>query len=171
VSASSSDPQRPLDALRQRAARAQLGLAAGFSRAVGRARAERLEQLMRTPARRIVLDAIFWQMPNHLDRKRAAGTTSSVRWCITGRADGRMDVYQLNIADGRCRLLRNPTGPDARVTLTVDGVEFLRIASGNSDPMKAYFSGKIKIAGDIMLAAKLSSLFRIPSAAGGPPRA
>jgi alkyl sulfatase BDS1-like metallo-beta-lactamase superfamily hydrolase len=122
---------------------------------------------MRSPARRVVLDGIFWQMPQHFDRRRAAGMTSSIRWCITGRADGEPDIYQLEIGDGRCRVIRGSDAPDPRVTITVDGAEFLRLATGSSDPMKAYFSGRIKLAGDIMLAAKLMSLFRIPAP---PPR-
>jgi putative sterol carrier protein len=44
----------------------------------------------------------------------------------------------------------------------MDAVEFVKLATGNSDPMNAYFSGRVALAGDIMLAAKLQSLFRIP---------
>jgi putative sterol carrier protein len=38
----------------------------------------------------------------------------------------------------------------------------VRLATGTSDPVNAYFSGRVALAGDIMLAAKLRSLFRIP---------
>jgi putative sterol carrier protein len=128
---------------------------------------ERLDQLMRSPARRVILDTIFWQMPQFFDGRRSAGVTSSIRWCITGRPDGQADVYQLEIADGRCRLIRGDRGPEPKVTITLDGGEFLRVATGGSDPMKAYFSGRIKLAGDIMAAAKLTSLFKVPSARPG----
>ncbi len=119
---------------------------------------------MRTPARRVVLESIFWQMPKHLDRERAARVQASVRWCITGRGDGGTDVYQLEIESGRCRITRGARSPDPRVTITVDGAEFLRLASGTSDPVQAYFKGRLSLAGDIMVAAKVASLFRIPSA-------
>jgi predicted lipid carrier protein YhbT len=131
---------------------------------------QRLEQLMRSPARRIVLDAIFWQMPQRFDRRGGAGMDASIRWCITGRPDGKTDTYQLQIVDGRCRLIRGSSGPDPKVTITVDGAEFLRLATGSSDPMKAYFSGRIKLGGDVMVAAKLTSLFRIPSLRQQPSR-
>jgi putative sterol carrier protein len=54
------------------------------------------------------------------------------------------------------------------VTITAEAAEFVRLATGNSDPMNAYFRGRIQLAGDIMFAAKLQSLFRVP---GRPPAA
>jgi len=137
-------------------------LAEGFARVVRGAPEERIEQFMRTPIRRVVLDGIFWQMPQHFDHKRAAGLSATIRWCITGRVDGGADVYDLRIEDSHCSVMQRGTG-DARVTITVDAIEFLKLATGNSDPMQAYFSRRITLTGDIMLAAKLLALFRIPA--------
>jgi putative sterol carrier protein len=117
---------------------------------------------MRSPARRVVLDGIFWQMPQHLDRERAAGVSCSIRWRITGRSDGGVDTYQLELEDGRPRVIRGAGAHQPRVTITVDGAELLRLATGNSDPMQAYFNGRLALAGDIIFAAKLGSLFLIP---------
>ena len=47
----------------------------------------------------------------------------------------------------------------------MDAVEFLKLASGNLDPMQAYFKGRIELAGDIMVAAKLAQLFKLPGRA------
>jgi putative sterol carrier protein len=143
-------------------------LADGFSRVVRNAPDERIEKFMRTPGRRVVLDGIFWQMPQHFDSRRAAGVRATVRWCITGRHDGGVDTYDLRIEDGRCRVTHGSNGADAQVTITLDGAEFVKLATGNGDPMQAYFSRRIMLAGDIMLAAKLQALFRIPSR-GSPP--
>jgi predicted lipid carrier protein YhbT len=137
-------------------------LADGFARVVRTAPDDRIEQFMRTPLRRVVLDGIFHQMPQHFDRKRAAGINATVRWCVTGRADGGADTYDLEITDGRCRVKRPGSG-DAGVTITLDAIEFVKLAAGNSDPMQAYFKRRIMLAGDIMLAAKLLALFRIPA--------
>jgi putative sterol carrier protein len=158
------DPQHALALIRRSVARAPAQLADGLAQLVRDTPPQRLEQLMRTPVRRVVLDGIFWQMPQHLDRRRAAGMRSSIRWRITGRSDGRADTYDLEVEDGRCLVTRG-SEIEPRVTITVDGAEFLRIATGNSDPMRAYFNGRLALAGDIMVAAKLVSLFRIP---GGP---
>ena len=66
---------------------------------------------------------------------------------------------------GRCRARRGEGARDPQLTITLDAAEFVRLATGNSDPMNAYFSGRVALAGDVMLAAKLQSLFRIPGRA------
>lgn len=137
-------------------------VAVGFSRVVGATPPERLDQMMRSPVRRVVLEAIFRQMPQRLDRKSAAGITTAIRWCITGRPDGGTDVYQVEIENGSCRVRRGEGGPEPRVTITLDGAEFLRVATANTEPTQAYFKGRISLSGDVMLAARMRSLFRSP---------
>jgi putative sterol carrier protein len=141
-------------------------MADGFGRLVRDAPPERLEQVMRSPARKPILDGIFWQMPKQLDVSEASGLKTSIRWTITGRADGETDVYLLEVDNGRSHVIRGDANTDARLTITLDGVDFLRLISGNLDPMKAYFKGRIKLSGDIMVAAKLATLFRMPGASG-----
>ena len=138
-------------------------LADGFARVVGEVPAERLEWFMRTPRRRPLLDAIFWQMPKHLDSTRAARLSANVRWRITESRSGDADVYDLAIMEGRCRVSRGGGSAQPQVTITVDRVEFIRLITGNSDALQAYFAGRLALAGNIMLAAKLISLFRIPN--------
>ncbi len=157
------DPRRALTGVGQLLSRASDPLANRFSRIVRDMPDERLDWLMRTPVRRVVLEGIFWQMPLHLDQGRAVGVNSSMRWLITGRPDGESDVYDLLIADGRCRVTRGGEGPTPRLTITVDAAEFLRIAAGSSSPVNAYFNGKLSLRGDLMQAARLTMLFRIPS--------
>jgi hypothetical protein len=157
------DPQRALDQLKKLAADAPAQLSGGFERVVRDTSPERLVQIMRSPARKPVLDGMFWQMPKMIDAKAAAGTTTEIRWTVTGRADGGEDIYRLLIVDGRARTERGDGG-DPRLTIKLDGVEFLKLASGNSDPMQAYFKGRIEMTGDIMVAAKLAQIFRMPSA-------
>lgn len=159
------DPQRAVDQIRRLAADAPGHLQGGFERLVRESPPQRLEQLMRSPARRPVLDGIFWQMPKQVDTSAAAGTTTTIRWVVTGRADGGSDVYHLIIEDGRVRTERGEGG-EPRLTVTLDGVEFLKLASGNSDPMQAYFTGRIQLAGDIMVAAKMAQMFKMPGGGG-----
>ncbi|MHB8691919.1 MAG: SCP2 sterol-binding domain-containing protein [Solirubrobacteraceae bacterium] len=127
--------------------------------------AERLDRIMSSPIRRLVLDAIFWQMPRHLDRRRAATINASIRWRVSGRRDGGEDVYDLLLDDGRARVIRRGGEVAPRLTITVDGAEFLRVAVGSSNPVNAYLNGKLALRGDVMQAARLTMLFRIPSAA------
>ncbi len=156
------DLQVAVAPIRRRLAAVPVQLTDGVARLVRDSPPHRLEQLMRTPVRRIVLDGIFWQMPQHFDRERARGMSSPIRWQVTGRSDGEADTYELEFEpEGRCRVLRGQRGSEPRVT-TVDGAEFIRIATGNSDPMRAYLTGRLSLAGNIMVAARLVLLFRIP---------
>ena len=161
------DPQRALDVLKQSLADAPAQLADGVTRVVRDAPPERIDRLMRSPARRPILDGIFWQMPKQINPKRAAGVTTSVRWCITGRSDGGSDIYKLQIDDGRARTSRETGDETPRLTITVDGAEFVRIATRNSEPMEAYFKGRVLLAGDIMFAATLGSMFKMPGSVNG----
>jgi putative sterol carrier protein len=163
VTASSFDPQNAVAQAKRRLASVPAQLADGFARLVRRTPDRRLERLMSVPARRVILDGIFWQMPQHLDRRQAAQLNATIQWCITGRTDGVADNYRLSITDSRCSVKRGVADPDASVTITITGAEFIKLAAGVSNPMQAYFSGRIALAGDIMLAAKLQSLFRIPA--------
>jgi alkyl sulfatase BDS1-like metallo-beta-lactamase superfamily hydrolase len=164
------DPQRALQQVRRIAAEAPAHLAEGFGRVVRDVAPERLEQVMRSPARKPLLDGIFWQMPKQLDGEQSIGVTTAIRWDITGRADGETDTYLLALENGQARTSKGTDGERAggvRLTITMDGVEFLRLVSGNLDPMQAYFKGHIQLTGDIMVAAKMAQMFRMPGATGG----
>jgi putative sterol carrier protein len=141
--------------------RAPAQLAEGFASVVRNAPEDRLEQILRTPARRVVLEGIFWQMPQHIDRKAVRTVDATIRWRITTDED-ITEVYELVLKDGRVRSRRGESEGDATVTITLSAAEFVKLATGNSDPMQAYFKGRIKLAGDIMLAARLQIMFRIP---------
>jgi putative sterol carrier protein len=129
---------------------------------------ERVERIMRSPLRRVVLEGIFWQMPLHLDRRKATAVNAAIRWRITGRRDGGDDVYDLVLADGRARVKRGGRDEAPRLTITIDGAEFLRVAVGSSNPVNAYLGGKLALRGDVMQAARLTMLFRIPTGANQP---
>jgi putative sterol carrier protein len=162
------DPQRALDQLRSLAADAPAQLAEGVGRLVRDASPERLDQLMTSPARRPVLEAIFWQMPRQLDPAKARGVSTVIRWQITGGPGGVTDTYDLQIEGGRALVGRGGGTASPKLTITMDGAELVRLVSGNSDPMAAYFKGRIQLAGDIMVAAQMAQMFRMPGGAAPP---
>jgi predicted lipid carrier protein YhbT len=136
--------------------------AEGVSRLVGDASEGQLEWVMRSPIRRVFLDAIFWQMPRQLDGRRADRVDATVRWCVTAAGGDTVDVYDLVIHEGECHVNRGATTAEPRVTITIEGAEFLRLVTGNSDALQAYFNRRLALSGDIMFAAKLISMFRVP---------
>ena len=156
------DPSEVAQLARRALGAAQVQAAEGFASFIKSAPEERLERLMRSPARRVLLGIIFRQMPRQLDRAQAARTSTFVRWRITGGPDGRDDVYEVEVANGSATVRRGESQREPRATLTVDGVEFLRLVTRNSEPMTAYFSGRLSISGDVMHASKLAVLFKPP---------
>jgi putative sterol carrier protein len=50
------------------------------------------------------------------------------------------------------------------VALSLGGVDFLKVVSGNANPMMLFMTGKLKAKGDLGLAAKVGDLFSIPKA-------
>lgn len=125
---------------------------------------EMIDALMRTPARRLVVETIFWLMPRYLDRTRAVGLDACLRWRVTS-PERRDDpaIFDLDISDRRCRVTRGGGERRPVVTITIDAGEMVRLAAGKSTPMQAYFAGRLALRGDIMQAARLASLFRAPA--------
>jgi putative sterol carrier protein len=126
---------------------------------------EALRELLRGEARRAVLDEVFRRMPEYVDSARARGMNAVFGWKITGAADGGSDRYRVVIADGEVRAGRE-IDAQPQLTLVLDGVEFLKLVTGNSNPVMAFMTGKLKLKGDVAFAARLPGLFRIPSAGG-----
>jgi hypothetical protein len=132
-----------------------------------------VEQLMRSPLRGPALELLFWQLPLHLDRHRVGNASAAIRWRITGGPGGSVDIYDLLIEATGTRAVRGGSNPEPRLTVTVDGAELVRIATGSSDPLSAYLARKLSVRGDLMQAARLTMMFRIPSpwtAGRTPPR-
>jgi SCP-2 sterol transfer family len=123
-----------------------------------------LDRLIQTPARGLIIAAIFWQMPRHIDVQRST-LNSSVEWQVTGRADGGADRYRLDFSDGRCRVRRAGGGDDDQpaLTVTLSAGELVRLVTRRSNPVAAFFTGRITIAGNATVAAKLGALFLEPA--------
>lgn len=88
----------------------------------------------------------------------AAGSMNkTLQWNITGDEAGK---YALKVANGTCELIKGGVEkPD--MTLTVADKDWLAIAEGKLDAMNAFATGKLKLAGDMMLAMKVQQLFPI----------
>ena len=110
-----------------------------------------------------MLDEIFRRFPEYLDADRTRGLRAAVKWKITGRADGEADRYLLLVDDGSCRVEKDAVA-EPRATITLDGADFLRLVTGNASPPMMFMRGRLRVAGDLAFAARLTSLFRIPSA-------
>ncbi|MDQ6914909.1 MAG: SCP2 sterol-binding domain-containing protein [Actinomycetota bacterium] len=137
---------------------------AQFARVVADTPDAELEQGMRSENRGLVLDEIFKRMEEHFDAERAAGVEAIVDWKILDRPEGGYDHYRVEIGGGACRVHRDPDGDGSpRVTFRVRPVDFLKLVTGNASGPQMFITGRLRIEGDLMLAARVQGFFEIPS--------
>lgn len=100
---------------------------------------------------------LFENMPSRFNTVAAAGVTKTIQWNIIGDEAG---VWAFQIVDGVGQLI--PGGVDKPdTTFTTTGKDWIAIAEGRTDPMKAFMTGKLKVNGDMMLAMKVPQLFPV----------
>jgi putative sterol carrier protein len=129
-----------------------------FARTIGQTPDEQLREAIQGPMRDRIIGEIFKRMEEHY---RGGSQSAVIHWRITGRPDGGEDVWEAVVADGSCSTSPSPTS-EPRVTLKMDGVNFLKLISGNASGPMMFMSGKLKIEGDLMFSAQIQSMFTIP---------
>jgi putative sterol carrier protein len=97
------------------------------------------------------------RMANAFVPEKAAGIDASVQLKLTGAQTGEWFVA---IKDNKCTISQG-TAPAAKLTVTADSADFIKIFTGQMDGMQAFMQGKLKLAGDMNLAMKLVSLFKM----------
>ena len=124
---------------------------------------DKIADVMQSDLRGKVLGEVFDRMPSLFRADRAGATNAVIHWNVTGRPDGGTDTYELVIENGTCRLSESPDR-DPKLALTMGPVEFLKIVSGNANPVMMFMTGKLKAKGDLGLASNIANLFDIPKA-------
>jgi predicted lipid carrier protein YhbT len=115
---------------------------------------------LRGPQRELVLGRIFKLMEHGLDPAKTGEMDAVIHWRIRS-PDGRESRWQLMLTKGRARSSRL-LDREPRLTLTLSDERFLELVSGVTDGPGLFMSGDLQVDGDLMLAARLQSLFRIP---------
>ena len=108
-----------------------------------------------------ILEGIFNRMPTLFRADRAGATQAVIHWNITGGPGGGTDTYETVIENGACTVTNQPAR-DPKLSMTMDPVTFLKVVSGDGNPMMMFMTGKIKAKGDLGLAAQVAKLFDIP---------
>ena len=133
-----------------------------FARLIKVLTAREIAEAFQGELRLRALREIFARM-ERLFRPEAAGSLRAlIRWRIEGAE--QTTVYETAIADGRCVAIEGASDDEPRVTLAMADAEFLKLVSGNGNPVTMFVLRKIKISGDVGLAAGLTRLFDIPKA-------
>ena len=126
---------------------------------------DQLREAMSRPMRDQILDEIFKRMEEHFRADAAGDTDAVIHWKIGGGPDGAVDEFETVIKDGTCKAHRGFESEGARVTLSMEGADFLRLVTNNVPGPQLFMSGKLKIEGDMMFAATTASLFTVPGKA------
>ena len=122
-----------------------------------------IADVMAGDSRTKILDEVFNRMPTLFRPEKAGNTTAVIHWIITGGAGGASDTYETVIENGACTVTNQPVR-EPKLSMTMDPVTFLKVVSGDGNPMMMFMTGKIKAKGDLALAANVAKLFDIPKA-------
>jgi len=97
------------------------------------------------------------KMPAAFLPDKAPGLEAVIQFKFTGSEAGN---WYAEIKDGKCTVYQGEH-PSPRMTLSADSSDYIKIFTGELDGMKAFMEGKIKLAGDLNLAMKLTQMFKI----------
>jgi putative sterol carrier protein len=132
-----------------------------FARLVKTTPDSTIAEVMAGPDRSKILEGIFNRMPTLFRADKAGSTQAVIHWIITGGASGTNDTYETVIENGACTVTNQPAR-DPKLAMTMDPVTFLKVVSGDGNPMMMFMTGKIKAKGDLALAAQVAKLFDLP---------
>ena len=111
--------------------------------------------------RELLLAEIFRQMPERLDRERAADIDAVVEWRIVDPKTREQDIWQMVLRDGTAEVQPGPA-EDPTVTMEVGAIDFMRLITGGASGPKLFLFGRLKVRGNLVLAARMQGLFDIP---------
>jgi putative sterol carrier protein len=100
---------------------------------------------------------IMSKMPRAFPAEQAGGLSAVVHFKFTGAEAGEWNAV---IKDGKCEVAQGIPHSRPTMTLTADTSDFLKIISGELDPMKAFMEGRIQLVGDLGLATKLVQMLK-----------
>jgi putative sterol carrier protein len=96
-------------------------------------------------------------MPKAFIPEKAQGVNSIIQYHLTGQEGGDWIV---NINDGTCTVTPG-VAPNPSMTLTADAQDYKDVILGKSNAMTAFMQGKLRLAGDLNLAMKLTNFFKM----------
>lgn len=88
--------------------------------------------------------------------EKAKGVDTIVQFKFTGSQAANWYVV---IKDQTCESTQG-LHPDAKMTMTVDSEDYIKISSGELDATMAFMKGKVKVAGDMGVALGMGKYFK-----------
>jgi len=131
---------------------------------LGDVKREHLEKVMASGFRPIVLGEIFRRLPEYVDARKARTVSLSIGFRLLGNPSGEIDQYVVRVHHGEVSVEAGDTGRRPDATITCQGHDYLRLATGHLSPVFGVLKGTLKVKGDKAKALQLSSILDIPRA-------
>ena len=91
--------------------------------------------------------------------EKAVGVDTVIQYHLTGEEGGD---WIIAIKDGACKVTEG-VAENPKMSLTADAREFGDILLGKMDAMAAFMQGKLQLKGDLNMAMKFTSFFKMRS--------
>lgn len=128
-------------------------------------RPDHLKKVMSSGFRPVVLDEIFRRLPDFVNPRKAARLRLTVGFRLLGNPSGEVDRYVVRIERGAATVTSGADqGEERDATVTCEGHDYLRLATGHLNPVTGVLKGQLKVKGDKAKALQLSSVIDIPQA-------
>ncbi len=105
----------------------------------------------------LTIKDLMSKMPGAFLPEKAPGLDSVIQFKFTGDEAGE---WYAAIKDGKVEVEKGEHD-SPNMTLTADSSDYVKIFTGEVDGMQAFMQGKLKLAGDLNLAMKLTQMFKI----------
>jgi len=104
------------------------------------------------------IPAIFENICTVFQPEKAQGEKALFQFDLSGDNGGK---YWVSIDNGTCQsgVGEAPSTPD--MTLLASGDDWLGVSNGTLNPMTAFMQGKVKVQGNMGMALKLQSWFKL----------
>jgi putative sterol carrier protein len=105
----------------------------------------------------LTIHDMMTHMPATFQPDAATGVDAVIQCNLTGEEAGD---WVITIRNGQCQVTQGQN-PAANLTLTVASQDFKDLAFGKLNGMQAFMQGKLKLGGDLSLAMRFNSFFKI----------
>ena len=102
---------------------------------------------------------IIAAMPSQFNADAAKGMNSVIQFNLSGEGDNA-GQYHAIIKDGALEV-KEGVHASPSMTMTMAGTDYVDMTTGKLNGQMAFMSGKLKIAGDMGLAMKMQTLFKM----------
>jgi putative sterol carrier protein len=130
--------------------------------AVGEVKGDHLKKVMASEFRPVVLGEIFRRLPDFVNQHKARNVSLAVGFRLLGNPSGEVDRYVVRVHDGVALVETGDAGDEPDATVTCQGHDYLRLATGHLNPVFGVLKGTLKVKGDRAKALQLSSIIDIP---------